>query len=100
MNFESVELPEMVLVGLGDAEQPTCTHAQKLAHLARLHLKTVIKEAHASPLQQLAFCHTDALAKTHLFATVGKNHATIYDDRHFGRHVDVVAQVPRGPSVG
>ena len=90
----------MVLVGLGDAEQPTCTHAQKLAHLARLHLKTVIKEAHASPLQQLAFCHTDALAKTHLFATVGKNHATIYDDRHFGRHVDVVAQVPRGPSVG
>jgi hypothetical protein len=76
------------------APEGEVSREQKLTHLTHLYLKTVIKESHQQPLQQLAFCHTDGLAKTTLFATVGKDHATVYDDRHFGRHVDVVAQVP------
>ena len=65
---------------------------RQLYHLKNLHVKTILKESHCSPVQQLVFNSTDA-DKENLFATVGGNQATIYDDQHFGKYFDVVAQV-------
>mmetsp|Transcript_21529 Transcript_21529/g.47227 ORF Transcript_21529/g.47227 Transcript_21529/m.47227 type:complete len:395 (-) Transcript_21529:329-1513(-) len=64
---------------------------QQLYHLKNLHVKTILKESHCSPVQQLVFNTIDE-DKENLFATVGGNQATIYDDQHFGKYVDVVAQ--------
>mmetsp|Transcript_4246 Transcript_4246/g.7218 ORF Transcript_4246/g.7218 Transcript_4246/m.7218 type:complete len:389 (-) Transcript_4246:20-1186(-) len=64
---------------------------QQLYHLKNLHVKTILKESHCSPVQQLVFNAVDA-DKENLFATVGGNQATIYDDQHFGQYLDVVAQ--------
>jgi len=76
--------------------------------LQKLHLKTIVKEAHGSAVRQLLFHSLDA-DKAHLFASVAHNQArsrlrppqrqglsrlqaTVYDNEHFGSFVAVVAQ--------
>eukprot|EP00877_Chromochloris_zofingiensis_P014113 jgi/Chrzof1/8956/Cz03g30180.t1 len=58
--------------------------------LNNLKLKTVIKESHCSPIHQLCF-NLSQLDCRNLFATVGKDQATVYDDLHMGDYIGVVA---------
>ena len=69
------------------------SHEQKMEHFQHMYLKTVVKESHATSVSQLVFNHVDGADKRNLFATVGKDYATIYDDQHFDNYIDVVAQV-------
>mmetsp|Transcript_14508 Transcript_14508/g.34437 ORF Transcript_14508/g.34437 Transcript_14508/m.34437 type:complete len:419 (+) Transcript_14508:379-1635(+) len=58
--------------------------------LQNLKLKTVVKESHNSPVNCLSFNHVNELADARLFATVGKDQATIYDNMHMGDYIGVV----------
>jgi hypothetical protein len=78
----------------GSEASEAASREQQLYHLKNLHVKTILKESHCSPVQQLVFNAIDA-DKENLFATVGGNQATIYDDQHFGQYLDVAAQVRR-----
>ncbi|EFN59527.1 expressed protein [Chlorella variabilis] len=71
--------------------------AYRLQALQNLKLKTVIKESHASPVHALAVNHTDT-SMGNLFATVGKDQATVYDGEHMGDHVAVVVHFTNAPS--
>ncbi|WIA40205.1 hypothetical protein OEZ86_013593 [Tetradesmus obliquus] len=66
--------------------------------LKGLKLKTVIKESHCSAVQALAFNLCDAGCRN-LFATVGKDQATIYDDQHMSDHIAVVASLSLSESI-
>ncbi|WIA19912.1 hypothetical protein OEZ85_005805 [Tetradesmus obliquus] len=66
--------------------------------LKGLKLKTVIKESHCSAVQALAFNLCDAGCRN-LFATVGKDQATIYDDQHMSDHIAVVASLSLSDSI-
>ncbi|KAK9805229.1 hypothetical protein WJX72_007289 [[Myrmecia] bisecta] len=57
--------------------------------LKHLKIKTVVKESHGTPIHQLLFNFMDP-AMHNLFATVGKDQATVYDDVHMGDYVGVV----------
>ncbi len=57
-----------------------------------LRLGTVIKESHGMPIHAVAFNRTSARLGN-LVATVGKDHATVYDDSHMGSFVAVVVQL-------
>eukprot|EP00963_Diacronema_lutheri_P002532 scaffold177_cov334-Pavlova_lutheri.AAC.35 len=59
------------------------------AHWKQLRLRTVVKESHGRPVAQMAYAKGSC---SNLVAVVGGDQANIYDDRHFGRHLDVVAQ--------
>lgn len=72
-----------------DVEQAGGHAAHRQLALKHLKLKTVIKESHCSPVNHLAFNYTDA-GMQNLFATVGKDQATIYDDLHMGEFIAVV----------
>ncbi|KAI7839041.1 hypothetical protein COHA_007183 [Chlorella ohadii] len=71
--------------------------AYRLQALQNLRLKTVVKESHATPVQALAFNHCDP-QMGNLFATVGKDQATVYDDEHMGDHVALVVHFTNAPS--
>lgn len=60
--------------------------------MRHLRLKTVVRESHNRPITALRFNAT-APDQASLFATVGGNLATIYDDAHMGDYVAVVAQL-------
>lgn len=59
------------------------------AHWKRMRLRTVVKESHGRPVAQMAYAKG---ACSNLVAVVGGDQANIYDDQHFERHLDVVAQ--------
>ncbi|CAK0786987.1 hypothetical protein CVIRNUC_010203 [Coccomyxa viridis] len=63
--------------------------AHRLHCLQHLKLKTVIKESHCRPVRQLLFNAVDASC-SNLFATVGGDQATVYDDMHMGDYIAVV----------
>jgi hypothetical protein len=63
--------------------------------LARLRLKTVVREAHQSPVHALAFNHADA-ALAFALASAGGEDATAYDDEHLGGHLGVVVHFKNG----
>ncbi|DBA88802.1 TPA: hypothetical protein ACH3X1_004216 [Trebouxia sp. C0004] len=72
-----------------DVEQAGGHAAHRQLALKHLKLKTVIKESHCSPVHQLAFNYTDE-GMQNLFATVGNEQATVYDDLHMGDFIAVV----------
>jgi hypothetical protein len=59
--------------------------------LKKVITKTIVKEQHAESVRKLEFDHLPNGGKN-LFATVGGDFATVYDDAHFGDHVAVVLQ--------
>lgn len=59
--------------------------------LRNLRLKTVGKESHCSPIHRLQF-NTTCPQQQALFATVGGNLATVYDNCHMGDYLAVVVQ--------
>ncbi|GIL73165.1 hypothetical protein Vretimale_4757 [Volvox reticuliferus] len=65
--------------------------------LKNLELRTVLKESHCSPIVDLVF---NALDPEHrnLFASIGKDQVTIYDDEHMGDFLGVVVQYINSPS--
>ncbi|GIL42825.1 hypothetical protein Vafri_678 [Volvox africanus] len=65
--------------------------------LKNLELRTVLKESHCSPIVDLVF---NALDPDHrnLFASIGKDQVTIYDDEHMGDFLGVVVQYINSPS--
>jgi WD40 repeat protein len=63
--------------------------AYRLKALQNLKLKTVIKESHATTVHTLGFNNVDPEC-SNLFATVGGDQATIYDDSHMGDYIGVV----------
>lgn len=63
--------------------------AYRLQALEHLKLKTVVKESHGTPVHSLSFNHISPDCDN-LFATVGADQATIYDDAHMGDYVSVV----------
>lgn len=65
----------------------------KLHNLKNLHLKTVVRECHGAMIVQLEYHHADGTENRNLFATIGRDCVTIYDDQYFGSYVGVVAQV-------
>ena len=62
--------------------------------------KTIVKEQHADVVRALQFNHTPGapVACGNLFATIGGDFATVYDDEHFGDHVAVVVQFKNDPT--
>ncbi|GAX76593.1 hypothetical protein CEUSTIGMA_g4039.t1 [Chlamydomonas eustigma] len=62
-----------------------------------LSLKTVIKESHNSPIHHLTFNHTSPQFHN-LFATVGGNLVTVYDDNHMKDFIAVVVQFQNQPT--
>eukprot|EP00887_Chlorella_sp_A99_P005555 scaffold1.g5555.t1 len=65
--------------------------------LRNLRIKTVIKESHGTPVQALCFNLTST-SLNNLFATVGSDQATIYDDEHMGDYVAVAVHFTNAPS--
>ncbi|KAG7672116.1 putative Polycomb group protein FIE2 [Nannochloris sp. 'desiccata'] len=63
--------------------------AYRLKALQNLKLKTVIKESHATTVHTLGFNTIDPDC-SNLFATVGGDQATVYDDSHMGDYIGVV----------
>ncbi|KAI3433327.1 hypothetical protein D9Q98_003145 [Chlorella vulgaris] len=63
--------------------------AYRLQALQNLKLKTVVKESHASSVHALVMNQAEPTC-ANLFATVGKDQATVYDGEHMGEHVGVV----------
>ena len=61
---------------------------------AKLRTGTILRqEGSSDAIVHAAFCQCDAsTGGANLFATVGGNKATVYDDRHFGRHLGLVMQ--------
>ncbi|KAL6778084.1 hypothetical protein ACKKBG_A16860 [Auxenochlorella protothecoides x Auxenochlorella symbiontica] len=59
--------------------------------LANLRLKTVIKESHGGAVTGLACCSATPGAGN-LVASIGSNHATVYDGTHLADHVSVAVQ--------
>lgn len=57
--------------------------------LEHLRVKSVIKESHCTPVHALCFNQTDS-SLNNLFATVGGDQATVYDDEHMGDYLGVV----------
>jgi hypothetical protein len=57
----------------------------------------LLQESHASPVHTLAVNHTNPQL-ANLFATVGKDQATVYDDEHMGDHVAVACHFTNAPS--
>jgi hypothetical protein len=55
------------------------------------------QESHASPVHTLVVNHTDPQL-ANLFATVGKDQATVYDDEHMGDHVAVACHFTNAPA--
>ena len=73
--------------------------AYRLHALQRLQPKTVIRESHCSPVHALCFNHTgDGGELGVLFATVGKDQATVYTDAHMEDYVGLVVQLHNQPS--
>lgn len=66
--------------------------AYRLQALQHLKLKTVVKESHGTPVHNLTFNHVSEDCGN-LFATVGADQATIYDDSHMGDYVSVVVHL-------
>ncbi|CAL8464853.1 g4388 [Coccomyxa elongata] len=69
--------------------EPLGEQAYNLRALQHLKLKTVVKESHCSPAHDLNFNLEDRQC-SNLFATVGGNQATVYDDMHMGDYIAVV----------
>ncbi|KAG2448386.1 hypothetical protein HYH02_006968 [Chlamydomonas schloesseri] len=64
--------------------------AQFKAHaLKNLELRTVLKESHGSPILDLVF-NSVTPGHHNLFASIGKDQVTIYDDEHMGDYLGVV----------
>ncbi|DBA70304.1 TPA: hypothetical protein ACH3X2_011731 [Trebouxia sp. C0005] len=74
-----------------DVEQAGGHAAHRQLALKHLKLKTVIKESHCSPVHHLVFNYTDE-GMQNLFATVGHEQATVYDDLHMGDFIAVVVK--------
>lgn len=62
--------------------------------LKKLEMKTVIKENHERAIEEIKFNFTKSLffKCSNLFASVGSDVLTVYDDNHFGDHVALVCQ--------
>lgn len=60
-------------------------------------ISSLLQESHASPVHALAVNHTDT-SMGNLFATVGKDQATVYDGEHMWDHVAVVVHFTNAPS--
>ncbi|KAG2442615.1 hypothetical protein HXX76_002700 [Chlamydomonas incerta] len=72
--------------------------AQFKAHaLKNLELRTVLKESHASPILDLAF-NSVTPGHHNLFASIGKDQVTIYDDEHMGDYLGVVVHYVNSPT--
>ncbi|GLC63528.1 hypothetical protein PLESTF_000046100 [Pleodorina starrii] len=65
--------------------------------LKNLELRTVLKESHGAPIVDLAFNSLDPEHRN-LFASIGKDQVTIYDDEHMGDFLGVVVQYVNSPS--
>jgi len=62
--------------------------------LKKLEMKTVIKENHERAIEEMKFNSTKSFFSkcSNLFASVGSDVLTVYDDNHFGDHVALVCQ--------
>eukprot|EP01103_Thecamoeba_quadrilineata_P009127 TRINITY_DN1883_c0_g1_i3.p1 TRINITY_DN1883_c0_g1~~TRINITY_DN1883_c0_g1_i3.p1 ORF type:complete len:345 (-),score=49.47 TRINITY_DN1883_c0_g1_i3:180-1214(-) len=72
------------------SQPPPEEDADKLRiRLKSLILKKIIKENHDSPIQQVAFNWTSP-EYYNLVATLGNTQVNIYDNEHFGKHLDLM----------
>jgi WD40 repeat protein len=68
-------------------------HSFHSSLLKQLEVKTVIKENHERAVEEIRFNFTKSFSKcSNLFASVGADMLTVYDDNHFGDHVALVCQ--------
>ena len=88
MNGEATKL---INKRLDEAKALGGEEAYRLHALQHLKLKTVVKESHATTVHALAFNHASPDCGN-LFATVGADMATVYDDSHMADYIGVVVQ--------
>ena len=68
--------------------------------LQKLEVKTVIKENHERAIEEIKYNFTKTFSKcSNLFASVGSDALTVYDDNHFGDHVALVCQFKNAENV-
>ncbi|GFR41055.1 hypothetical protein Agub_g1684, partial [Astrephomene gubernaculifera] len=94
MNLVQTNLLREIAAEVKSHGGPVQFKAHALKHL---ELRTVLKESHGSPIVDLAFNTMDP-EHHNLFASVGKDQATIYDDAHMGDFLGVVVQLVNQPS--
>jgi WD40 repeat protein len=79
---------------LKEVERLGGLEAYRLHALQHLQVKTIVKESHGTPLHTLCFNQTGKDGElASLFATVGKDQATVYTDAHMTDHIGVVVQL-------
>lgn len=86
MNSEAAKL---INKRLEEAKALGGDEAYRLHALQHLKLKTVVKESHATTVHALSFNHSSPDCGN-LFATVGADQATVYDDSHMADYIGVV----------
>ena len=80
---------------LGNISNQSDLHRFRKDLLKKLEMKTVIKENHERAIEEMRFNFTTSLKNSkcsNLFASVGADMLTVYDDNHFGDHVALVCQ--------
>ncbi|KAG2499903.1 hypothetical protein HYH03_002191 [Edaphochlamys debaryana] len=93
MNLVQTQLLREVATEVRSHGGPAPFKAHALKHL---ELRTVLKESHCSPVFDLVF-NTLSPEHANLFATVGKDQATVYDDEHMGDHLSTVVHYVNNP---
>ncbi|PNW85304.1 hypothetical protein CHLRE_03g180050v5 [Chlamydomonas reinhardtii] len=86
MNLVQTNLLHEVALEVKAQGGPSQFKAHALKHL---ELRTVLKESHASPILDLVF-NSVTPGHHNLFASIGKDQVTIYDDEHMGDYLGVV----------
>jgi len=79
---------------LGNISNQSDLHRFRKDLLKKLEMKTVIKENHERAIEEMRFNFTTSFNSkcSNLFASVGADVLTVYDDNHFGDHVALVCQ--------
>ncbi|CAL6336941.1 unnamed protein product [Bathycoccus prasinos] len=79
---------------LGNISNQSDLHRFRKDLLKKLEMKTVIKENHERAIEEMKFNFTKSFNSkcSNLFASVGSDVLTVYDDNHFGDHVALVCQ--------
>ncbi|CAL6333397.1 unnamed protein product [Bathycoccus prasinos] len=79
---------------LGNISNQSDLHRFRKDLLKKLEMKTVIKENHERAIEEMKFNFTTSFNSkcSNLFASVGADMLTVYDDNHFGDHVALVCQ--------
>ena len=68
--------------------------------LQKLEVKTVIKDNHERAIEEIKYNFTKTFSKcSNMFASVGSDALTVYDDNHFGDHVALVCQFKNAENV-